>query len=248
MLTIRSPKHSFIQFNESSVVTSCNFEDFSLCLPVFADNDIAFQFVLEAETEAEADGLCDLQNELLDLGIADGCEEGLLINFKTGGYKTERYRISPLQVLYNWENGLPRFATVIDKGQCFVVKVAINGQSFCTNCLQRIGSECHTSVIEYGNEDNAFGFNYCSDSALNPDAQQDCEPLVITFTNKETLTIPYTAQLINQYGTIPTVQVWIYDEAGVLVNAGISVKFDAYPPTVLMMDFGGPASGVLRVS
>jgi hypothetical protein len=44
------------------------------------------------------------------------------------------------------------------------------------------------------------------------------------------------------------VAVWIYDETGQLVDMGIRVTFDVYPPTIISADFGGLSSGIIRIS
>jgi hypothetical protein len=242
-ITIISPRFSFVQFAESGTVTSCNFRDINLCLPVYESSDVAFQFVLQTETTEEANELCNPGNENIELSIAGGCDEDNLLVFEE---KPQRFRIGERQVLYLWE-GLPGFDTVREIGQCFVVRVTVNETEFCSNCFQRIGDTCHTSVIEYSNEENAFGFNYCMSEGEEVDGAV-CEPLFITFTNVPTLVIPYTASLLADYGNLPTVQVWIYDTNGELVDMGIRVAFDQYPPTELRFDFGGNASGVIKIS
>jgi hypothetical protein len=235
-ITLSAPRFSFVQFSESSVVTSCNFADISLCLPVYEHTDVAFQFIAVAGTEEEADGLCDLVNDTVKIGIVKSCADELLIEFTE---KPQRFRISPLQVLYNWSEGLPDFDTVIEIGECFMVKIILDETySFCSNCFQRIADPCHTSVVEYGNDENGFGFNYCNSAEEDIDSAEDCEPTIIAI---------YTASLQAKYGNMPSVQVWIYDENSELVNMGIRVAFDAYPPTELRLDFGGPASGVLKI-
>lgn len=246
-IRIKAPQHSFIQFEETNTIDSCQFAPFSLCLPVFADNDISFQFILETDTQEEADALCDLSNSLLTIGIAQSCDEDMLLEFN---YKTERYRIGNTSVLYNWQHGLPNFASVISKGECFLIKISVqvpyHVYDFCSNCLQRIADVCHTSVLEYGNDDNAFGFDYCGGS---PDDMNSvsCEPTIIQFTNKANIAIPYTTELQLKYGSTPTVQVWIYDGTE-LVDMGIRVSFDTFPPTIIKADFGGISSGIIKLS
>lgn len=241
---IQSPRNSFVQFGGTGTVTSCNFADIDLCLPVFEDDDIWFQFFVTADSEEEADALCDLNNDLVTLSLIDGCNGGTL---KTFTEKPERYRISATQVLYNWQHGLTGFDEMVDIGQCFNINVSVEGNEACSNCLQRIGETCHTSVLEYGNDENAFGFNYCNSEA-DADASDPCEPTFITFIDESTLTIPYTASLVAKYGNIPTIKVWIYDEAGQLVNMSVRQAFDTYPPTQLLFDFGGPATGVIKIN
>jgi hypothetical protein len=246
MLRIISPLNSFVQFDNTELIESCEYADIDLCLPVYEDDDVWFQFVIEADTEEEADDLCSLTNAGFSIGIVKGCNDGLLLPFVD---VPDRYRISPLQVLYNWSNGLPGFSTVIGVGKCFMVKVIINSQHFCSNCFQRIFNTCHTSVIEYGNEDNAFGFNYCNSAAVGSEGDSvDCDPTFISFINQSTLTIPYTASMIAKYGNVPTIKAWIYDTDGTLVNMSVRQALDTYPPTQILIDFGGPATGILKIS
>lgn len=248
-LNIISPSNSFVQFDNAETVSSCEYPDISLCLPVYEADDVNFQFVIEADTIEEADALCSLTNEGFAIGITGACNDGLLLTFSD---TPERFRISDFQVLYNWANGLPGFTTVIDTGECFYIKAIISEQSFCSNCFQRISDPCHTSVIEYGNDDNAFGFNYCNSNtsveAGSGGTVIDCDPTFVTFTNQTMLTIPYTASMIAKYGTLPTIKVWIYDTNGELVNMSVRQAFDTYPPTEIRIDLGGLATGVLKIS
>lgn len=242
MYSILSPANSFIQFGESSNFESCNFADINLCLPVLNDDDVNFQFVVQGTIE-EMDALCGLTNDLVDIGISRNCL-GFEVQFAEN---PDRYRISDYQVLFNWPHGLTGFSTVVDVGECFMILVRVDGVYFCSNCLQRINGTCHTSVIEYGNEDNFAGFNYCNSEGVVSEADTDCEPLFVPFTNQSTLTIPYTASMLAKYGNAPTIKTWIY-EGTELVNMSIRQAMDTYPPNNLLFDFGGLASGVIKIS
>lgn len=245
-LRILSPSNSFVQFDTVESIESCEFPDINLCLPAYEDDDVNFQFVIVADTIEEADELCSLTNAGFSMGIVKGCSDGLLLTFAD---HPERYRISDFQVLYNWSNGLTGFSTVIAVGGCFHIKAIIGVQSFCSNCFQRISDPCHTSVIEYGNDDNAFGFNYCNSSAIDSGGVTvDCDPTFISFTNQSTLAVPYTASMIAKYGNVPTIKVWIYDTDGTLVNMSVRQALDTYPPTQILIDFGGLATGILKIS
>jgi hypothetical protein len=79
------------------------------------------------------------------------------------------------------------------------------------------------------------------------DIEGCCFPTIIEFTDEETQVITYTAAMALKYGDVPTVQVWIYDIMGRLVNMGISVEFDANPVTQITVDFGGIASGLIVI-
>lgn len=242
---IISPINSFVQFGTSNLIQSCNYADITLCLPVFLQDDVYFQFIVSTDSEEEADALCDLTNSKVVVGMANDCE-GVLI--KTFAEKPDRFRISPFQVLYNWSHGLPDFTDVVEVSKCFVIKVTIDESvDACSNCFQRIASDCHTSVLEYGNDDNFAGFNYCNSQVVDSDAQ-DCDPTFISFTNQATLVIPYTTSMLAKYGNVPTLKVWLYDTNGELVNMTVRQAFDAYPPTELRFDFGGPGTGIIKIS
>lgn len=244
---IISPTNSFVQFsNGNDIAGNCNFRDQTFCLPVFLEDDIAFQFVVDNDTIEEADDLCDLTSSNITLGIVSTCEGEFIKQFTE---KPDRYRISDFQVLYNWSHGLPGAFDAVGVGDCFFIKVSTLDALFdsCSNCVQRIGSDCHTSVIEYSNDDNFAGFNYCGSGAVESNTG-DCDPTFVSFTNAATLTIPYTASMVAKYGTVPTLKIWLYDTNGELVNMSVRQAFDTYPPTEIRIDNGGPGSGILKIS
>lgn len=244
-MSIVSPSKSFIQFGASTPDLHCIFgaiED--ICLPVYDAEDVYFQFVLQAETSDEADDLCGVYNTI-QVGLVADCEDAdFLLEFNE---QPERFRISPLQVLYNWSHGLPSFVGAIDINECFHIRIQNGVDSYCSNCLQRIGDDCFTSVIEYGNDENAFGFNYCNSGSIgDSDDPVNCSPTEITFIDKATLTIPYTAALRTMYGDYPNVQAWVYID-GVLQNPGIQITMDGVPPSSIDLDFGGVSTGVVII-
>lgn len=243
-LTIKTPASSFVRFDGEHRIDHCIHGTHKLCLPVYAESDIAFQFVIQADTEEEADALCSPYNSGLQIGIVRTClDEGFAVEFDE---LPDRYRISQLQVLYNWEHGLPGMIGEIENGECFYIRVIVGETTGCSNCFQRIPDDCFTSVVEYGNNENFAGFNYCNGDGVDTPGAVDCEPTIIQFTNKETLSIPYTAQMQDKYGLVPTVQVWIYID-GTLTNVGIVATFDAMPPTMINAAFGGTSSGIIVI-
>jgi hypothetical protein len=252
-VTITAPQASFIQFSptakEHPIWGTVDFK-----VPVYAEDDLAFQFMITADTEAEADDLMAIQEtQLVKLGlVGNGAYSEVLIEFAES---PSRFRLNETDVLYNWEHGLPGFQGVCETGSCFRIRAEVAGEFFYSNKLERLPSDEFTTVVEYASDDNAYGFNYCASGGLDeiePPSQVGgsgavCEPTRIRFTNQEQISIPYTAQMQDYYGTIPTVQVWIYDETGELVNAGIPIKFDSYPPEVISIDLGGTASGIIII-
>lgn len=242
-LTIVTPTSSFVRFDGENTITHCIHGVFTQCLPVFAEADIAFQFIVQADTEAEADDLCSPYNSGLQIGLVRTCQdEGFAVEFDE---LPDRYRISELQVLYNWEHGFPGMIGAIEVGECFFIRVIVGETTDCSNCFQRVPDDCFTSVVEYGNEENFAGFNYCNGDGIDTEAE-DCEPTIIEFTNIESISIPYTASMVAKYGQVPTVQVWIYVD-GVLQNVGIVASFDAMPPNFINVGMGGVSSGIIVI-
>lgn len=245
-ITIINLSNSFVRFDEGPGPDNvCGWEDLQFNLPVYAEDDVSFQFVVNADTKDEADDLCQLDSSEVAVSLVQTCDSTPLISFSE---KPSRFRISSTQVLYNWQQGFPGWPGPIQPNQCFKVQVTLNEQAHCSNNFERITDPCYTSVVEYGNDEDAFGFKYCyGGEVATGDLPDACDPTIIQFINQSTLVVPYTSLLQSKYGTVPTVQTWIYDSNGELTNMGITAKFDAYPPTQLLFDFGGPATGIIVI-
>lgn len=241
-----TPTNSFVRFDEDNSETHCIHGTFDTCLPVVAESDVAFQFVVQGTSE-EIDGLCTVGDSGIQIGMVSDCDQEFFDVLFVDD-QPERFRISPTQVLYNWTHGLPGMLGFYDEGDCFHIRVIVDALvTYCSNCFQRIPNDCFTSVLDFTNDENFAGYNYCNAGEATVDGSLVCEPTIIEFVNKETLNVPYTANLQNMYGTVPTVQTWIYDGSGDLVNMGITATFDAMPPTMISFDFGGLASGVIVI-
>lgn len=246
MYRILTPQHSFIRFDGAYTFTHCLHGEVTECLPVYEEADIAFQFVVEADSEAEADALCDPYTSGIEMGLVFICGgDGPFVHEFVN--VPDRFRISTTQVLYNWQHGAEGMVGNVDIGQCFYIQVIVNGVRVCSNCFQRIPDPCFTSVVEYGNEENFAGFNYCNAGGIESGESTSCDPEVYSFTNQDTVVVPYTASLIDRFGEVPTVQAWIYDEFGQLTNMGIVATFDAMPPTSITFNMGGTASGIIII-
>jgi hypothetical protein len=246
---ISAPQASFVQFNETGIVSHCIYTDIRFCLPVYEDEDVKFQVFISG-TETEIDALCGVYGIPIGVGIVEDCADADFLQEYTntlyGNYTPHLFRLGPTQILMNWNHGFPGFTGVISGNQCFRIRLEIGVQRFCSNCFTRITDPCFTSVVEYGCDENAFGFNYCSSGEIVTEGDNgDCEKTYITFINQSTLSIPYTAQMLALYGNIPTVQAWIYNEENELVNASFQIALDGYPPNFINVDFGGSATGVL---
>lgn len=246
-LSITSPRNSFVQFSETGIVDNCIFDNIRICLPVYDDRDIAFQVFLNGTVE-EINLFCGIYGEDVRIGIVDECDDAdFLLEFTAAPYSDvpEIFRLSDTQMLINWAHGVPGFTSVRNVGQCFRIRIQIGDMKVCSNCFERTADNCFTSVIEYGSDENSFGFNYCY-SGSEAVSTISCEPTIIQFTNVSTLTIPYTQSLKDAYGDAPSVQIWISDGTS-LVNMGITATFDTYPVNTISADFGGPASGIIVI-
>lgn len=243
-LNILAPVNSFVQFDET-VQEHCLWPGREqMCLPVYDAEDIYFQFVIEADTPEEADTLCGLTNNV-QVGIVHECSDAdFALEFSE---IPERNRISPTQVLFNWQHGIPGFIGVIDIGECFRLRIKIEENEWCSSCFSRIANDCFTSVIEYGNDENAFGFYYCaSNDSISGGGELSCEPYFFPFINKTTLTIPYTASLLAAYGDVPNVQVWMYID-GILQVVTVQITMDGAPPSAIEIDLGGTSTGYVVI-
>lgn len=246
-VTILNSANSFVRFDQADDQPHCIWGNVDFCLPVYHQEDVAFQFVISGLI-GEIDSLCTIANDNVVLSILEDCGDTPLLVFSE---KPQRFRLSETQVLYNWSHGFPNFTSVIEIGKCFKVQVEVTTVyetiAFCSNCFERVMEDCFTSVIEYGNDEDAFGFKYCNGGGVEVPAEIDCEPTEVLFYSTDTLAIPYTTYLKNKYGAFPTVQAWIYDGSGQLVNMGITIAFDAYPPSIINLDFGGLSSGIVII-
>lgn len=247
LMQIQSPRHSFVQFNETGTFDHCVFGAYTVPLPVYEYTDVAFQFYLNG-TSSELDAVCGVYGEPVRIGIVRECDDmDFLTEFTGNPYNDvpEIYRLSDTQLLVNWAHGLPGFDSVIAVEGCFHIRIQIGEETFCSNVHKRTSDSCFTSVIDYTNDENFAGFNYCSSGAIDAEAIS-CEPTIIQFTNQSLLTIPYTQALKDAYGSAPSVQVWVSDGTN-LVNMGITATFDSYPVNTITVDLGGPGSGIVVI-
>lgn len=248
-IRIISPQFSFVNLTESPEIETCGWPNLFEVLPIVEDSDVWFQFILETDTKAEADALCADTGTIVKLGLTNNCLSNNSINFTD---LPERGRLDDTHVLYNWVHGFPLFTTVYDVNDCFNVRVTLNDGAdsieFCSaTTWKRQSTTCYTAVLDYGNDDNFAGFDYCGGVLIDSNVV-DCTPMEVAFINQNTVDIPYTAQLLAKYGTVPSVKVWLYNTDGSLYDPGLVVTLDAFPPTNIHVDLGGTASGIVKIS
>lgn len=245
--TIINPPQSYVQFNTPITPNNCDKQKQG-ALPVYEEADVAFQFVIKADTTGEANDICGLGAASIEIGLVFDCDQpDFTAQFPE---MPAVQRIDETRVNVDWSHGLTGMIGAIQEDQCFRIMVRLGELSFCSNVFRRITQQeaCDTSVLEYANNENAFGFVYCgnADGVDNPEITT-CDPIIVTFFSQTNLVIPYTALLASQFGQVPTVQVWIYDENGYPTNMGVEAKFDQLPPTQILIDLGGPASGFIVI-
>lgn len=256
-VNIISPPNSFLRFN-GTPEDNCIHGVIDLPLPVVYSSDYAFQWILTGATEAETDGIYGAN---IEVGLVNDCDDlAMIITFPNTYTRSKK---SPTQILYNWGAGFPGFTSVVSIGECFRVRVRVNGVNVgCSNSLKRIAIDddtCFTSVISYSSDSGGFGFFDCGPTTQLPegvpgggipyDEYGNCISMDIPFTNVPNISIPITAEMVDSYGVLPSVQIWIYNELGILQNIGISAQFlGGYPPTGIYADFGGNSSGIIHIS
>src|SRR4051812_45066605 len=94
---VTSPEFSFVRWDNESLNT-CNPKDVRYCLPIVNDDDVAFQFIVETDTEAEADELTQIGVHNVDVGITHDNLPNIsdwYENYSASFIYAERIRIAP---------------------------------------------------------------------------------------------------------------------------------------------------------
>lgn len=255
-IALVNPPASFVRFNESPE-DHCVFGEIDLPLPVAYSTDVAFQFVLRGSTEGEASSI---YGSTVNVGLVN--DYGDTVPLIVFPFTAVRSKVSPTDILYNWGAGFPNFDSVISVDECFRVTIEVNGNRWWSNPFKRIAINedlCWSSVIAYTNESGGFGFFGCGPVVglpvwpgdVEPPVDEDgnCIPMYVEFgPGVSYVTIPITAEMVDRFGELPSVQIWIYDTNGVLTNMGIQAQFlGGYPPDSIYIDTGGPSAGVVRI-
>lgn len=138
-------------------------------LPVYAASDVAFQLQLSGSAQEISDlcvGYKDIKLKLLagcDYRAATDSPD--MIRTYTGIFKVW-IRGTTEAILY-WPHGLPGIDEDIECDGCFQLAVQVGDALYPSACLKRICDPCHTALLEYYCEENAYGFQYCDTDILN---------------------------------------------------------------------------------
>lgn len=73
-----------------------------------------------------------------------------------------------------------------------------------------------------------------------------CEPTIVPFTNEATKEIPYSAAMIEKYGSTPNTQVY-YQEGTEYVLSDDANRVD-FNGTRILVDIGGLGIGIIKIT
>lgn len=163
---IRSFTNSFFQLN-NYINFNC-VEPIELCLPVYQDSDL-YGWSLFTDDDVFPPSnvkyyfrvVKSCSEPIGDFNPADWNEFNYTSNRETGTVLTPRNIKDPSPVSFGIED--------MNCGECFFIQVArvVKGGDViseeivgCMGCFQKICDPCYTTVIQYYNNEDAFGFLY----------------------------------------------------------------------------------------
>lgn len=78
------------------------------------------------------------------------------------------------------------------------------------------------------------------------------KPMQIPFEQANITEIFITQSVINQVGAYPAVEVWYFDntteDGGLVKNVFSNIAYVGDPPTKIVVDHGGPSTGIIKLS
>lgn len=188
-IRITSPEHSFVRFSDQNLMNddAISWDEYrwpgaqlGFAIPFSLNTDLAFQFIIEGDTEAEIDAICLIDLSKYKFKISYGTFLGptLLVaqylsisgtEFSFAPY-IEMYRLNGTQVLL-YVSSLANLTPVgvnIPEGACFQIAIAVqHGPIFIdlytavSNVFKYIGANTqYTTVIEYDSEVDEASFYY----------------------------------------------------------------------------------------
>jgi hypothetical protein len=162
--SITDARNSFITFNDELFLTQreCAIVK-PFCLPVFEASDITFQFTLNSTSSfSEINSRIRIRTKSLDGTFS----------FVTG-YTKYTYEVATNNYLIVIKLSNSTLLDAYNVGECFQIDFALSfdGEIYfnqtANQCFQRIADTCFTSVVDFNNNENAFGFIYTVTSFSN---------------------------------------------------------------------------------
>lgn len=168
-INIKSSPFSFVNFNDASAFAPCCDGDNDVCLPVYYNSDLVFQFTLECSDSETARAAMNANPESAQLILLD-VDGYQLYNFTlTGGLYFKKYRVGLTTVVFVWDNNLAGLESYVGFKDCFSLKVDISfyvnkkvSDLATSNCFKRIFDTCFTTLFEYNNETDYAEMYYCN--------------------------------------------------------------------------------------
>lgn len=174
-IKITTPRLSFIQLG---CPEKC------ICYPIVNEDELKFQILIETDTILQSDDIMASVPGNFNLLIVDGidnCTQSQILantihDFAvsiSGGpvFNFQRIRISPKKVLLYWPYGLPLLNDFVNCEQVFSLAISLYFNSTLyvqrLNCFKKVCDTDYTSVLEYSNNEDGYGFNYCIDDVPN---------------------------------------------------------------------------------
>lgn len=185
-IRIISPQFSFVRFSDQQIVNTGWYESplpgvqLGFSIPVSVKTDLAFQFIVEADTDIEAEEVCQFPtltgfNIKINNGpiMGPAFTSGDFAALATAQYALsttlERYRISTTQVLFYVPLMDLLDLSILQAGQCFqialqvirpVIPITMQAHAI-SNVFRYIGANTnYTSLLEYDSEMDEVGFTY----------------------------------------------------------------------------------------
>jgi len=190
MISITSNYFSFVKFASSyTPVNDWNEKqlpgtDIAWCLPVAKEDDLYFQFYLEASDSTETALLCSLDKDNMFFLLSKGINTPVdLTAYKwpnaanvSNGQFIEKIRLTDTKFLLSWRYPFNHLIIPnpdgsehnLDIGDCFQLRFGYDVGAGpvmlgISNCME-IVDEDYTNVLEYQHPTDDYGFNYCANT------------------------------------------------------------------------------------
>jgi len=155
-MTITSPKYNFVRFGSPEENPCCDMDN-TFCVPIFSDSDNFFQVKTDADATLQLVLLRGTGNDASTLSA------NTLRNWTSGdGLSFDKYNTGPGAYIHVWQHAFFNFATYIKCDECFQLALIGGDAPVFSNPFKRICSDCYTSIVEFYNDDNYAGFEYCN--------------------------------------------------------------------------------------
>ena len=164
-----SPKYSFVDFNPPANTQCCEGKG-ELPLPIATDNDLQFQVNADCSTIDVANNIMANADNLIQLKLLSQAGEVLHDWTSVENWKFKKYRTSEKIVTFLWYRPLTNIINLVPSSECFSLRVmaqfdigaVVLEKQADSNLFHINTNSCYTSLLEYINDEDYAGFNYCA--------------------------------------------------------------------------------------